>query len=997
MTRFTKKDEMFEHAKAKNHTFFVAWYPPHPKLRPSFQSYENAEAFLRVYERQKGACEVYTGKQPMQLFFDVDAYHDEKPAPGFLTELVQRLLDRTQRALRDLLGRPELTLDSVIAEGSRPLPDGRWKSSSHVNVRNIAFENTSVLKRFVSQLGEDVVSAVDMSVYRPGLLRMVESPKWDDETQTPLRVTSPAGTHVRDTLVSVVPDSAMVISSGQVPEHQRATRGTKRKRAHSSVAPCPRTEQTPQQVALVAQLQAMLTPLDGTLTVMPAARPQVFPLRQTGTRTCLTSGESHIHNNAFLCVRDNGEVHYHCHSQRCPNSRVLGNIDTPTEEAITTDPWAGVDIHVHPADVEFVQRFQCGRGQRCLVVRAAMGMGKTTQLRKWMDVNKDRRVLMVSTRIAFGRTLRGLFPSFKAYNEPGAMSADKLICQYESLHKLAEGTPPFDVVVVDEVRSVIRNMTCEVTNGPHIKANADLLRALMQSARRTFLLDADMDCDGAVHALVSSVFSPQEVRLERYERVKLQRTMICHAEKDWYQAIAHDIQQGKKLVVCVGTKTQGRMVVALCTEHKAGHRFYYSGCDDALLLDFTDLNQVWGDPQLQVIIYTSKVTVGADYTGPCDRVYLAGHHAGASPRDMLQMLGRVRNPTDTQVHVRIDAHAKAKPLVSYRACTTELRLRAETLKGCLHHFEPHFQGGTLQWTPDWFTQLQAWNRREQLNSRSNWRQQFLQFCQRRQYPVHAAPPAETASPLVQQLSAAADPDEALYQRVAAMPWPQLEQEREHAERNVQQQVASAPDKMLVAVYHVQKHWRNRLTHEEFQCLRYDMHKVYRVAALLRGSAQHCIQMDCKQLSSQPWANLAKLHTPVFIGMHRLAKALGLKSVLDTDTVFTSADIKRHAHLIQRTCSRVMLLLQARLQASTPKGQLANTWRTALGAGLTCTARKRTGRNTRVHCYTLDFPHYCNSRTLLDYARLSNFFPNQDADGDATMHAFLDQRVSAEPT
>ena len=91
----------------------------------------------------------------------------------------------------------------------------------------------------------------------------------------------------------------------------------------------------------------------------------------------------------------------------------------------------------------------------------------------------------------------------------------------------------------------------------------------------------------------------------------------------------------------------------MCQKHGCTFKFYHAECDDELLQDFKDLNTAWRKPQ--VIIYTSKVTVGSDYTGPCDRVYLAGHNAGAAPRDMIQMMGRVRNPSDTTVRAWVEA------------------------------------------------------------------------------------------------------------------------------------------------------------------------------------------------------------------------------------------------------------------------------------------------------------------------------------------------------
>ena len=206
-----------------------------------------------------------------------------------------------------------------------------------------------------------------------------------------------------------------------------------------------------------------------------------------------------------------------------------------------------------------------------------MGMGKNTRLREWLNQTASLRVLLVSTRQAFGRTLRGLFPEFAIYNEPNAMQSNKLICQ---VHKLTQGMircssfQPFDVVVIDEVRSVVRNMTCVTTNGAHIGTNAELLRSLMKQAKSTILLDADLEYDGAVQSLVLSVFHPCHVLVERYHTVKLPRTLLCYRGADaWRSHLMGDVGHGSRVVICVimtsSCQTSQKTIRLVPDNHKA--------------------------------------------------------------------------------------------------------------------------------------------------------------------------------------------------------------------------------------------------------------------------------------------------------------------------------------------------------------------------------------------------------------------------------------------
>jgi hypothetical protein len=71
---------------------------------------------------------------------------------------------------------------------------------------------------------------------------------------------------------------------------------------------------------------------------------------------------------------------------------------------------------------------------------------------------------------------------------------------------------------------------------------------------------------------------------------------------------------------------------------------------------FVDLKRHWD--LLQIIIFTSTLTTGADYCTPVDRFYVFSHHNTCTPREMHQMLGRIRELQDTEVWVQASAECK---------------------------------------------------------------------------------------------------------------------------------------------------------------------------------------------------------------------------------------------------------------------------------------------------------------------------------------------------
>jgi hypothetical protein len=73
---------------------------------------------------------------------------------------------------------------------------------------------------------------------------------------------------------------------------------------------------------------------------------------------------------------------------------------------------------------------------------------------------------------------------------------------------------------------------------------------------------------------------------------------------------------------------------------------------------FVDLAKHWD--LLQVIIYTGTLTTGADYCTPVNRFYVFPHHNTCTPRDMHQMLGRIRELQDTEVWIQAADECKLK-------------------------------------------------------------------------------------------------------------------------------------------------------------------------------------------------------------------------------------------------------------------------------------------------------------------------------------------------
>ena len=181
-----------------------------------------------------------------------------------------------------------------------------------------------------------------------------------------------------------------------------------------------------------------------------------------------------------------------------------------------------------------------------------MGMGKTTQLKKFIRERPGASFLVVSARISLSHTQQEILSDFKHYSSRD-WSATRLIVQYESLHRV---TQVYDYVILDEVRSVVCCMTSIKTNGCHIRTNAMVLQKLVREATLTIALDADLEVDGAVPYFFSNVMPPETIQVVRYQKTRLRRTLrVSKDEVSFILRVKESLRAGQKVAIgCQGKK-----------------------------------------------------------------------------------------------------------------------------------------------------------------------------------------------------------------------------------------------------------------------------------------------------------------------------------------------------------------------------------------------------------------------------------------------------------
>jgi Origin of replication binding protein len=138
---------------------------------------------------------------------------------------------------------------------------------------------------------------------------------------------------------------------------------------------------------------------------------------------------------------------------------------------------------------------------------------------------------------------------------------------------------------------------------------------------------------------------------------KMKKTLRLANSGEMLLQLSKDAADGKRIAIACGSVHDAESLQAFVRHYATGQVGLYTGKTDNSN-HFIDLKMHW-DP-LQVIIYTSTLTTGADYCTPVDRFYVFPHHNTCTPRDMHQMLGRIRELQDTEVWIQASDECREK-------------------------------------------------------------------------------------------------------------------------------------------------------------------------------------------------------------------------------------------------------------------------------------------------------------------------------------------------
>ncbi len=330
--------------------------------------------------------------------------------------------------------------------------------------------------------------------------------------------------------------------------------------------------------------------------------------------------------------------------------------------------------------VRYVKNLEWDEHRKVLCINSCMGSGKTTSICRWIKENNPKRVIVLSPRISFAKSItheyndkigvsdrndayshddQQPFRCYKDMKKDEISTCNRIVISMESLYKLSYDycmQNPFDLVVVDECQANLASHTCKETNGKNFNLNADAFYGMLRSSSKVLFCDAFINLktiDFLTYFQIPTLFINYQRPMDKRKAIVLEST-----EKDDYDAllphICGDLEKDKKVYVCISSAKRASEW-ALTLEKKfpsKKFKLYSKGTGKEIM----DVRKEW---DVDCVITTTTITVGINYDIPdhFHKCYMSfSSKAKNNVVDLFQCHYRVRHLIDKEVMVHIVDH-----------------------------------------------------------------------------------------------------------------------------------------------------------------------------------------------------------------------------------------------------------------------------------------------------------------------------------------------------
>ena len=595
--------------------------------------------------------------------------------------------------------------------------------------------------------------------------------------------------------------------------------------------------------------------------------------------------------------------------------------------------------------------------------------------------------------------MMSLFPTFKLYTDPDFNPLiSNTVIQYESLHRLFNKNifDPFDLLIIDESESLLNNSICKTTNGDNFNRNKQIFEMLVKTSKKIYVSDAKMT-DKTISA-INNMVPEKSKRVIINEYKNNDKHILLHSNYDnWLDQLKTYIKTGKKIAITTSSFTEGERIVETLfktNEKLVGKwKFYHQDCDDKMMEDFHDINNVWD--KLDYVIYTPKVTVGADFNVEhFDYIFSFAHPLSCHVETTFQMIGRIRKPKTPYVHLYVKEIKQTNLPLSYNDIKEELLKKNDTLNELYKIMDTEFSINnniireTI--TNSWINDVYIYHQQEVNLSKTDYVRRFFDIAKEKNWDIFLAE---------KSVSIFDNTNEDFYDKTAPQSSQQLYEsinlekfDYEKAEKNKKYRTATSIQKLGLNKLYYDTNFpeiETRASYDFYKTMSNpNTSKIFKNAlSLLRGDDVVDVMYD--DLKHSDYIELQKHNAPILNELNNICKVLHVKSLLDTETTISTECFEENYEEINKSIKTLKTIMNIRTKNKGKQSKLKilfddlnnilNNW---VGAKFikikeTRKTKRINGKQKELYDYRLDYKNiYTDNNkhvSILDIVRKSTYY------------------------
>lgn len=312
---------------------------------------------------------------------------------------------------------------------------------------------------------------------------------------------------------------------------------------------------------------------------------------------------------------------------------------------------------------------------RALFVRAAMKMGKTKTLIKYLNSfyppQSQERVVILSFRQTFSSSIKN---SLNTNNQNFEMYSDfrgdidlnlhqRIILQVESFFRLKTHVAP-DLLILDESESIIEQLESGLSK--NISETWAKFEWLVKYSKRIICMDAYLSrrTINVVNKILSTSRRPEEepiiYQINIHKNSANDNYHIYTDKLQWLSSLFKELSVGKKIVLPTSSLAEAESIAAAASTKfptKNISIFTSKTSMSEKRQAFENVHASWAG--LDLLIYTPTVSAGVSFElEHFDLLYGNFINLSCPVETVMQMMGRVRNIKQKEYHLYINEERK---------------------------------------------------------------------------------------------------------------------------------------------------------------------------------------------------------------------------------------------------------------------------------------------------------------------------------------------------